>query len=133
MKRWTIVGDDCEPEGTTGEWWAANGTSDDWQNWQIDLAGPDGRFYGKQVEVSITYVSDWATQGLGVFVDEISVSTGEGTTPSRAGTTAGRCLQRPQEVRRTRIHESSRTLRDSPRAPASPGRARCSGGSVPRE
>jgi hypothetical protein len=26
------------------------------------------------------YVSDWATQGLGMFVDDIAVSTGEGST-----------------------------------------------------
>jgi hypothetical protein len=81
----TIVGADCEPQGTTGEWWAANGNSGDWQNWQVDLAGPDGRFLGHQVEVSITYVSDWATQGLGVFVDDIDVSTGEGTTSFESG------------------------------------------------
>jgi len=30
--------------------------------------------------VSISYVSDWASQGLGVFVDDIVVSTGEGST-----------------------------------------------------
>jgi Zinc carboxypeptidase len=81
----TIVDDDCIPEGTTGEWWAANGTSGDWQNWQVDLAGPNGRFLGHEVEVSITYVSDWATQGLGVFVDDIDVSTGEGTTSFESG------------------------------------------------
>jgi hypothetical protein len=81
----TIVEDDCVPEGTTGDWWAANGTSGDWQNWAVDLRGPDGRFLGHQVEVSITYVSDWATQGLGVFVDDIDVSTGDGTTSFEAG------------------------------------------------
>ena len=31
-------------------------------------------------EVSIGYASDWATQGLGVFVDDIVVSTGVGST-----------------------------------------------------
>jgi hypothetical protein len=81
----TIVGDDCIPEGTTGEWWAANGNSGDWQQWHVDLAGPDGRFVGHQVEVSITYVSDWATQGLGVFIDEISI-TADGL--SQPGTTS---------------------------------------------
>jgi hypothetical protein len=35
--------------------------------------------------VSISYVSDWATQGLGVFVDDINVSTGEGTTSFESG------------------------------------------------
>ena len=30
--------------------------------------------------MSIAYASDWASQGLGVFVDDIIVSTGEGST-----------------------------------------------------
>ena len=40
---------------------------------------------GQQVEVSIAYASDWASQGLGVFVDDIVVSTGEGSTSFEAG------------------------------------------------
>lgn len=34
-----------------------------------DLSG----YAGKQVEVSITYASDWSTQGLGVFLDDARV------------------------------------------------------------
>ena len=30
-------------------------------------------YAGKQVEVSISYASDWATQGLGVFVDDVTL------------------------------------------------------------
>jgi hypothetical protein len=81
----TIVGGDCVPQGTTGDWWASNGSSGGWQQWHVDLGGPDGQFLGHQVEVSITYVSDWATQGLGVFTDDIVVSTGEGSTSFEAG------------------------------------------------
>jgi hypothetical protein len=66
----------CSPTGTTGEWWGAEGSSGGWQEWRVDLAG----YAGKQVEVSITYVSDWSVQGLGVFIDHVTVSTGEGTT-----------------------------------------------------
>jgi hypothetical protein len=77
--------DSCTPSGTTGDWWAANGSSGTWQQWHVDLGGPSGRFLGHQVEVSITYVSDWATQGLGVFTDDIQVSTGEGTTSFETG------------------------------------------------
>src|SRR4029453_7688562 len=76
----TIVGDDCEPHGTTGDWWASNGSSGGWQQWNVNLAGHDDRFLGQQIEVSITYVSDWEFQGLGVFVDDVDVSTDEGTT-----------------------------------------------------
>jgi Zinc carboxypeptidase len=75
----TIVGDDCDPSGTTGVWWAANGNSGGWQEWHVNLAGPDNQFLGHEVEVSITYVSDWATQGLGVFVDDISITAGGAT------------------------------------------------------
>jgi hypothetical protein len=80
----TIVGDACEPHGSTGDWWASNGNSGGWQQWNVNLAGPDGRFLGQLVEVSITYVSDWSFQGLGVFVDDIAVSTGEGSTDFEA-------------------------------------------------
>ena len=62
----------CEPAGTTGEWHAATGASGGWQSWSVDLS----RFAGRQVEVSISYLSDWGTQGLGVFLDDVSVSVG---------------------------------------------------------
>ncbi len=63
-------GPGCEPTGTTGEWHAASGNSNGWTEWDIDLS----RFAGRQVEVSISYVSDWGTQGLGVFLDDGAVS-----------------------------------------------------------
>ncbi len=66
----------CTPTGTTGEWNAATGNSAGWQQWSVDLSA----YAGQQVEVSIAYASDWASQGLGVFIDDIEVSTGEGTT-----------------------------------------------------
>jgi Zinc carboxypeptidase len=66
----------CSPTGTTGSWNAASGQSGGWQQWSVSLAP----YAGRQVEVSITYVSDWSFQGLGVFVDDIVVSTGEGST-----------------------------------------------------
>jgi hypothetical protein len=62
-------GADCSPSGTTGEWNAASGRGGGWQDWDIDLSA----YAGTQVEVSISYVSDWATQGLGVFVDDARV------------------------------------------------------------
>jgi hypothetical protein len=77
----TIVGADCVPHGTSGDWWAISGNSGNWEQWHVDLSA----FVGKTIEVSITYVSDWATQGLGVFVDDIVVSTGEGTTSFESG------------------------------------------------
>ena len=70
-------GGTCTPTGTSGQWNAANGSSSGWQQWQVDL----GAFAGKQVEISITSLSDWGFQQFpGVFVDDIAVSTGEGST-----------------------------------------------------
>jgi hypothetical protein len=67
----------CSSTGTTGEWHAANGASSGWQQWEIDLAA----YAGGQVEVSITVLSDSSYQPFpGVLVDDITVSTGEGTT-----------------------------------------------------
>jgi murein tripeptide amidase MpaA len=66
----------CSPTGTTGAWNAASGSSGGWEQWSVDLSA----YAGKQVEVSIAYASDWSTQGLGVFLDDIAVSTGEGST-----------------------------------------------------
>lgn len=66
----------CSPTGTTGSWNAATGDSAGWEQWDVDLSA----YAGSQVEVSISYASDWSTQGLGVFIDDIASSTGEGTT-----------------------------------------------------
>ncbi len=70
----------CEPSGTTGEWWAASGASGGWEEWVVDL----GAWAGSTIEVSLTYVSDDIVQHNGVFVDDITVSAGEGTTSFEA-------------------------------------------------
>ena len=59
----------CSPTGTSGSWHAATGSSGGWQEWNVDLTA----YAGKQVEVSISYITDWGTQGLGVFVDDTQV------------------------------------------------------------
>ncbi len=38
-------------------------------NWSVDLSA----YAGQQVELAIAYVSDWATQGIGVFLDDVDV------------------------------------------------------------
>src|SRR6185436_3661751 len=53
-----------------------SGASGGWQQWSIDLGG----YANGQVEVSITYASDWATQGLGVFIDDVVLPSGESTS-----------------------------------------------------
>ncbi len=62
-------GEDCMSPGTTGEWNAATGSSNGWVNWSVDLS----EYEGQQVELSISYVSDWSTQGIGVFLDDVHV------------------------------------------------------------
>ena len=73
--------EDCTPEGTTGtppgHWFGATGNSGGFQDWEFDL----GAYAGKNVEVSISYVQDFAAQGLGVFVDDASVTV-DGQTES---------------------------------------------------
>ncbi len=70
-------GGPCQSTGTTGEWNAANGSSSGWQQFQVDLSA----YANSQVEISITTLSDWGLQLFpGVFIDDIVVSTGEGST-----------------------------------------------------
>ena len=66
----------CSPAGTSGAWWAATGTSDGYELWAVDLSA----YAGSDVEVSISYASDDVVQLNGVVVDDITVSTGVGST-----------------------------------------------------
>ncbi len=74
------AGGDCRPTGTTGAWHAVSGHSDGWEQWSIDL----GAYAGSTAQVAITYASDDSVQNRGVAVDDIEVSTGEGTTSFEA-------------------------------------------------
>ena len=62
--------EDCTASGTTGAWNAASGNSGGYQDWRIDLSA----YAGSQVELSISYVQDFGTAGLGVFVDDARVT-----------------------------------------------------------
>ncbi len=66
----------CAPTGTTGSWNAATGSSDGPEAWSVDLSD----YAGTEVEVSISYASDEIIRAAGLFVDDVTVSTGEGTT-----------------------------------------------------
>ena len=66
----------CSPTGATGSWWAATGASVDYEQWAVDLSA----YAGSDVEVSISYASDDSVQRNGLFVDDVVVSTGLGTT-----------------------------------------------------
>jgi hypothetical protein len=64
----------CDPHGNVGtppgDWNAATGNSGGFQDWNVDLSS----FAGKNVEVSITYIQDPAARGLGVFVDDATIT-----------------------------------------------------------
>jgi hypothetical protein len=72
----------CHPTGTTGEWNAVSGSSDGWEDWRVHV--PDASGAPRQIELSVTYESDFSFQGRGVVLDSINVSTGEGTTSFEA-------------------------------------------------
>ncbi|MEV4263182.1 M14 family zinc carboxypeptidase [Kribbella sp. NPDC049584] len=78
-------GTDCSPTGSTGSWSASSGSSAGWQDWKIDLTP----YAGHQVELSITYVSDWETQGLGAFVDDVSITRDASTEQTSFETDLG--------------------------------------------
>jgi murein tripeptide amidase MpaA len=71
-------GADCSGTGASGEWHASSGRSAGWEEWQIDLSA----YADSEVEVAISYASDWAVQGLGAFVDHVEVSTEPGVVES---------------------------------------------------
>ena len=92
-----------------------------WQQWSIDLSA----YAGKTVEISIAYASDWASQGIGVFLDDITLPDGTSTSFETGldgwaitGPAAGKRAQRQQ------LH-SEPTRPASRSATRSPRRTRC--------
>ena len=68
----------CEPVGTSGEWWAASGDGSDWEGWEFAL--PNDGTDPIDLEISISYASDAFFQLRGVALDNLVVSTGQGST-----------------------------------------------------
>jgi murein tripeptide amidase MpaA len=60
----------CTATGSTGAWNAFTGNSEGWQDWNVDLSA----YAGKNIEVSISVITDWGTLGLGVWVDDARVT-----------------------------------------------------------
>jgi len=60
----------------TGAWNAASGNSAGWQQWSVNLSA----YAGTTVELSIAYASDWATRGLGIFIDDVVLPDGTSTS-----------------------------------------------------
>jgi hypothetical protein len=70
-----------DPAFETDTWNATSGRSPGWEEWTVDLSAWDGA----QVEVSISYASDWASQGLGVWVDDVDGPGTAGDTGFESG------------------------------------------------
>jgi murein tripeptide amidase MpaA len=67
----------CTPTGTNnGQWHAFTGNSDGWKDWTADLSA----YAGKKIEVSISVITDWGTLGLGVWVDDATLTVGSTST-----------------------------------------------------
>jgi immune inhibitor InhA-like protein len=75
LRHYITGGNPCAGTGTSGAWNSFTGTSNGWQQTAFDLAA----YAGKQVEVSIAYVSDPFTGGAGLFIDDTRVTTTGGT------------------------------------------------------
>ena len=121
-------GDDtCSPAARRARGTPASGASDGPEQW---THRPVGATPAAQVEVSLTYASDDIIQYPGVFIDDVVVSTGEGSTSFEAdGDTHGR-LGRGRTARgepRQREHLGRRRRRRraaAGRAPPSTPRSR---------
>ena len=64
-----LGGADCTANGTSGTWNSFTGSTGGWQDVAFDLSG----FLGDEVELSITYVTDPSSGGVGAFVDDTRV------------------------------------------------------------
>ena len=71
-----LGGANCTAPGTTGTWNSFTGSTSGWEQVAVDLSA----YAGKQVEVSISYVTDSGGGGVGAFVDDTKVVVGGATT-----------------------------------------------------
>ncbi|MFF3287656.1 M14 family zinc carboxypeptidase [Streptomyces sp. NPDC003023] len=68
----TLGQDACTASGTTGSWNSFTGASDGWRAASFDLSA----YAGRQIEVSVSYITDPSAGGRGVFVDRTALVTG---------------------------------------------------------
>ena len=64
-------------------------------------------YAGKTVEISIAYASDWATQGIGVFLDDITLP--DGTSTSFEAGLDGWAVTGPPEGSASNVNNFTRT------------------------
>ncbi|MGW1271840.1 M14 family zinc carboxypeptidase [Streptomyces sp. NPDC002491] len=70
----TLGTNECSATGSTGAWNALTGASSGWQQVNFDLSA----YAGKNVEVSVAYVTDPGSGGRGVLADDASLVVGGG-------------------------------------------------------
>ncbi|MEU6244789.1 M14 family zinc carboxypeptidase [Streptomyces sp. NPDC047024] len=68
----TLSGGACTATGSTGTWHSLTGASAGWQHARFDLSA----YAGRNIEVSVSYVTDPGTGGHGVLVDDASLVVG---------------------------------------------------------
>ncbi|MCK1819491.1 immune inhibitor A [Streptomyces sp. XM83C] len=68
----TLTPDGCTATGTSGSWHSLTGSSDGWRQVAFDLSV----YAGRQVEVSLAYVTDPGSKGHGVLADDVQLVTG---------------------------------------------------------
>ena len=71
LRHYLTGGNPCGNTGSSGQWNSFTGASGGWVPVAFDLSA----YAGKQVEVSIAYVSDPFTGGTGLFIDDTRVTT----------------------------------------------------------
>ena len=74
LTHYLTAGDPCASTGSSGSWNALTGDSGGWQQVAYDLSA----YAGGPVDVSISYVTDPESGGIGVFVDDTRVTTTAG-------------------------------------------------------
>jgi hypothetical protein len=76
LRNYLSPGITCSPTGLSGQWNSFTGTSDGWTDVRVDLSA----YSGRKVELSISYVTDPGSGGLGVFVDDTVLTVGSTST-----------------------------------------------------
>jgi hypothetical protein len=74
LNHYLTPGNPCGTTGTTGAWNSFTGESGGWVDARFDLSA----YAGQQVDVKVSYVTDPASGGIGVFVDDTRVTTTAG-------------------------------------------------------
>jgi hypothetical protein len=74
LEHYITRGNPCQNTGSSGSWNSFTGNSNGWVPTAFDLSA----YAGKQVEVSIAYVSDPASGGSGLFIDDTRLTTSGG-------------------------------------------------------